>query len=153
MAGSSAANPHSASAAVRAKSPAVSMLGDKGTMPSFSHLPTLVLRPNVPQKAAGTRTEPEVSEPKASWQAPIHNDTGAPELEPPGTRCCWVSNGLTGTGQWGLVPKPPKANSTVWVLPQTWAPTFVRRSTKVPEVSNSFSAKGEPAKVSKPVTA
>ncbi len=88
MAGSSTAKPHSASAALKAKRPAVSTLGARGTIPSFSHRPTLVLRPNVPQNAAGTRTEPAVSEPKASWQAPIHNDTGAPELEPPGTRCC-----------------------------------------------------------------
>ena len=97
--GSSTANPQQASAALRASKPAVSTLGERGTIPSFSHLPALVLRPKVPQNAAGTRTEPEVSEPKASWQAPIHNDTGAPELEPPGTRCSCVSNGLTGTGQ------------------------------------------------------
>ena len=66
VSGSSTANPQHASAALRASKPAVSTLGESGTMPSFSHLPALVLRPKVPQNAAGTLTEPEVSEPKAN---------------------------------------------------------------------------------------
>ncbi len=66
---------------------------------------------------AGMRTEPAVSVPSARQAVPLISETPAPELEPPGVRCAWLSQGLRGAPQWALVPSPPKANSTVWVFP------------------------------------
>ena len=47
--------------------------------------PTVVFRPVVPQRAAGMRTEPPVSLPRAMGTSPEATATAEPLLEPPGT--------------------------------------------------------------------
>ena len=39
------------------------------------------------------------------------------------------AQGLRGAPSRALVPQPPRANSTIWVLPRTMAPASTRRST------------------------
>lgn len=54
-----------ASAAEWVSGPMLSSVGDSGNTPAVGQRPTVVLWPKVPQKAAGRRTEPPVSEPIA----------------------------------------------------------------------------------------
>jgi hypothetical protein len=113
----------------------------------------LVFTPTVPVSDAGTRTEPAVSLPSAIIAVPVCRLTPAPALEPPGARCRSASQGLRGVPQCGLVPTPPKANSTVWVLPGIVARPRRSAVTTGPSVSHfSGSARGAPAKVGYPET-
>src|SRR6476469_3210656 len=73
------------------------------------------LNPTRPQKAAGTRTEPEVSVPTARSTIPAATATAEPEEEPPGIRS--GASGLTGLPKCGFSPSPEKANSLWFVLP------------------------------------
>ena len=69
-----------------------------------------------------------------------------PLLEPPGTRCVCRSQGFHGVPITVLVPQPPKANSTVWVLPMITAPAARRRSTTVAVRLDSLAGRArEPA--------
>ena len=61
--GSSISIPVTRPATVRAIGPTVSKLGASGQTPSSGMRPQVVLRPAVPQQAAGMRTEPPVSLP------------------------------------------------------------------------------------------
>jgi hypothetical protein len=55
--------------------------------------------------------------------------TPVPLDEPPGTRCVFRSQGFHGAPISGLVPQPPKANSTMCSLPSGTMPAAVSRST------------------------
>src|SRR5215475_13955035 len=89
--------------------------------------PGLVRKPTTPQKAAGVRSEPPVSEPWAIGPIPVARATAAPPLEPP-----QVSAGFHGfrvAPNTVLKVLPPAPNSGVLVLPSTMAPAALRRST------------------------
>ena len=97
--------------------PGVSRVGLRGTSPSVGQRPYVFFMPTVPVSEAGERIEAAVSLPNATTAEPSHRLTPAPQEEPPGTRTVSASQGFTGVPQWGLLPKPPKASSTVCVLP------------------------------------
>ena len=61
--GSSSSMPSASPATSRAIGPTVSKLGERGQTPSSGIRPQVVLRPAVPQQAAGILTEPPVSLP------------------------------------------------------------------------------------------
>ncbi len=100
-------------------------------MPCVLMRPTVVLSPTSPQKAAGRRTDPPVSVPIPAAARAAAVATAEPLLEPPGTRWVPRSHGFQGVPQCSLVPQPPKASSTVCVLPMTIAPAAMRRRTTV----------------------
>ena len=87
------------------------------------------LNPTTPQSAAGWRTEPPVSEPRASGTLPAATAAAEPPLEPPGTvpRCQGLRVGLKAEPS----HEEPIANSSRLVLPITTAPAASRRSTAV----------------------
>ncbi len=150
--GSSASKATMASATVRVRKPAVSSVRLKGTMPSVDQRPAVVLRPTVPVHAAGMRTLPAVSVPKARAALPSIRLTPAPALEPPGTRCSFGSHGLRGVPR-GFVPMPPKASSTVRVLPVgTASMSRVRRTTGPASSKRLGSCTAVPPVVGKPGT-
>ncbi len=152
--GSIAAKASATSATLRARTPGVSKVWLNGTMPSVDQRPAVTLRPTVPVALAGIRTEPAVSVPSAISAEPSSNATPAPLDEPPGERSCATSQGLRGQPQCALTPVPPKANSTMWVLP-TKTPAW-RRNAAITGPSCSQRAgkrRGLPAKVGMPATA
>src|SRR5215471_6199295 len=94
--GSSAAKPNAASAMLRAKIPGVSKVWLNGTMPSLDQRSLVIFKPALPVIAAGRRTEPAVSLPKANSAEPSHSEMPAPLDDPPGERCALASQGLYG---------------------------------------------------------
>jgi hypothetical protein len=72
------------SAAVAVKRPTVSSEGAKGITPSRESNPKLGLKPQMPQKEAGRRTEPSVCEPSANGTMPAATAAAEPEELPPG---------------------------------------------------------------------
>src|SRR5205807_10371251 len=84
-----------------------------------------------PHQAAGRRTEPPVSVPIAQGASPAATDTPEPLLDPPGVRGTAGSHGFQGVPRCWLVPQPPIANSTVWVLPRTMRPAAISRRARV----------------------
>ncbi len=91
--------------------------------------PIVVLRPVRPHQDAGSRTEPPVSVPIAQGAKPAATATPEPLLDPPGVRCDLAGpTGSTACRRCWLVPQPPIANSTVWVLPSTIMPGAKKRS-------------------------
>src|SRR6266513_6136567 len=91
----------------------------------------VVLSPVRPQNEAGSRTEPPVSVPIAQGASRAATATPEPLLEPPGVRATSGSHGFHGVPMCWLVPQPPIANSTVWVLPMTIIPAAIRRRARV----------------------
>src|SRR5271169_281991 len=95
--------------------------------------------PTTPQRAAGWRIDPPVSEPSASGAKPAATAAADPPLDPPGTRLA----------SWGLCVGPehefsvelPMANSSMFVLPSTTAPAPRRRSTTVASYGGRHPAK------------
>src|SRR6516164_10511751 len=87
--------------------------------------PIVVLRPVMPHQDAGTRTEPPVSVPTAQGTNRAATATAEPLLDPPGVRWMALSQGFHGAPRCWLVPQPPKANSTVWVLPRMIMPALI----------------------------
>ena len=95
---------------------------------------------------AGILIDPPVSDPSARNAEPSHRLTPAPLDDPPGTRWTFASHGLRGVPQCVLIPKPPKANSTVWVLPVITAACRRRAWITGPSASHSSGNRlGEPA--------
>ena len=86
----------------------------------------MVRKPTTPQKAAGVRSEPPVSEPWASGPIPVASATAAPPLEPPQVSAGF--HGLRVAPNTALKVLPPAPNSGVLVLPTTMAPAALRRS-------------------------
>ncbi len=87
------------------------------------------MRPTTPQKLAGWRIEPPVSEPSAIWTSPDATAAAEPPELPPGTRP--VSQGLQVGWKAELSVELPKANSSMFVLPIGVAPASSRRCTHV----------------------
>ena len=85
----------------------------------------------MPHQDAGRRTEPPVSVPTAQGASPAATATPEPLLEPPGVRLRCGSQGFQGVPRRVLVPHPPMANSTVWVLPSTIMPCAISRRARV----------------------
>src|SRR5579872_606081 len=89
------------------------------------------MSPTTPQKAAGWRMEPPVSEPSAATERPAATAAADPPLEPPGTR--ERSRGLR-TGPYAEFSlDEPMANSSQLSLPSTMAPAASSRDTAVHE--------------------
>ena len=103
--GSSSCIPATRPATSRAIGPTVSMLGASGHTPASGIRPQVVLRPAIPQHAAGIRIEPPVSEPYETSASPLATATADPLDEPPGTRS--GSSGLTGVPKAALIPLIP----------------------------------------------
>src|SRR5689334_11975040 len=83
----------------------------------------------MPQNAAGWRTDPPVSEPRATGTMPAATAAAEPPDEPPGTR-----SGATGfrVGPYALCSvDDPIANSSMFVLPNGIAPAARSRRTTV----------------------
>ena len=72
--------------------PMVSNQADTGTDPRHEMRPMVGLSPATPQKAAGMRIEPPVSEPMEPTHMSAASEAPDPPLDPPGTRL--VSQGL-----------------------------------------------------------
>ena len=75
------------------------------------------------------RTEPPVSLPMPAGASRAATATPVPLDEPPGVRWVLRSQGFHGAPISGLVPQPPKANSTMCSLPSGNMPAAVSRST------------------------
>ena len=81
------------------------MLGASGHTPVSGIRPQVVLRPVMPQHAAGMRIDPPVSDPYATSASPLATATAEPLEDPPGTRS--GSSGLTGVPKAALIPLIP----------------------------------------------
>ena len=103
-----------------ANQPNVSKLGASCMAPSSEMRPCVVRRPISPQKLAGARIEPPVSEPVAMSASLPATATADPDDEPPVTRS--GAAGFTGNGKCAFWPNSAKASSSVWVLPTKRAP-------------------------------
>ena len=75
-----------ASRTERVTAQTVSRLVERGTAPVAGTSRAVLLKPTMPQSAAGIRIEPPVSEPSPTKAAPVATDTAAPDEEPPGMR-------------------------------------------------------------------
>src|SRR4051812_16030764 len=130
--GSTPAIPSSATAAsstVLPNTPMWSSDDAKATSPNRLTRPYVGFTPTTPQKAAGWRTEPPVSEPSAIEAMPDATATAEPPDEPPGTR-----SGAIGffVGPYALCSvDEPIANSSMFVLPKGIAPAARSRFTTV----------------------
>src|SRR5688500_12759147 len=93
------------SSAVRANGPTVSSVNESGMQ--FARLTRLLvgLKPEVPQKCAGRRIEPPVSEPSAAGTSRAPTAEPEPEDEPPVMRV--GSHGLQTWPVWTLWPVGP----------------------------------------------
>ena len=68
---------------MRASGPTVSSDCDSGIAPARLTRPTVVFKPVTPQKCAGIRTEPPVSEPNAANVSRAATAAPDPDDEPP----------------------------------------------------------------------
>ena len=62
------------------------MPGGGGTCPRIGSPPQVGLSAHTPQKFAGTRSDPPMSEPISSGVMPVASAAAAPPDDPPGTR-------------------------------------------------------------------
>ncbi len=62
------------------------MPGGGGTWPRIGSTPQLGLSAQTPQKLAGWRSDPPMSEPISSGVMPVASAAAAPPDDPPGTR-------------------------------------------------------------------
>src|SRR5262245_10314006 len=85
--------------------------------------------PTTPQSAAGWRTDPPVSDPKAKGAKPAATDAAEPPLEPPGTRDTSFGFRVGPNAEFSV--DEPIANSSRLVLPMTTAPASRKRVTTV----------------------
>src|SRR5919107_5928099 len=118
-----------ASSTVAPKTPTWSSDDANATKPNRLTRPYVGFTPTMPQNAAGCRTEPPVSEPRAIGTIPEATATAEPPDEPPGTR-----SGAIGffVGPYALCSvDEPIANSSMFVLPNGIAPASRRRFTTV----------------------
>ena len=102
------------SCTVLVNGPTVSKFGHKGITPSKDKRPCEVFSPTILFHAAGTRTEPPVSEPMLAESKFKDVDTAAPEEEPPGAGV--HSREFGGVAVLGLIPNPENASSVICVL-------------------------------------
>ena len=112
--------PSSTAATSAPSGPTVSMEGASGYTPSSGTRPQVVFRPAIPQQAAGIRTEPPVSVPRAASASPRAIATAEPLDDPPGTRRGSV--GFSGVPSHGFTPLADQHSSVRLVLPTIRAP-------------------------------
>ena len=86
------------------------------------------LKPAMPQNAAGTRIEPDVSVPIAPGTTPAATATAEPDDEPPG-HPARARAGSTGVPKCGFRPSPENASSLRFVLPTQTIPAAASRAT------------------------
>jgi hypothetical protein len=115
------------SATVRAIGPVTLMVSHASARGWCGTSPGEVRNPTTPQKAAGIRSDPPVSEPCAIGPMPVASATAAPPLDPPQVRSGF--QGFRVGPKRALNVLPPAPNSGVLVLPTTMAPASSRRST------------------------
>ena len=87
------------------------------------------LNPTKLCQAAGILTEPAVSVPTDIGAKPEYTAVADPVLEPPGAKFCLLNIKFLGNLYELLMPKPPKANSTVLVLARVTKPFFFAKVT------------------------
>src|SRR4051812_20698012 len=109
--------------------PIWSTLDPNATRPLRLMRPYVGLSPTTPQSAAGWRTEPPVSEPRAAGTMRAATATAEPPDEPPGTRV--GSHGLRAGPNAECSVDEPIANSSRFVLPTTLHPPARSRATAV----------------------
>src|SRR6185437_4646652 len=71
------------SAALRAKAPTVSRVGESGIAPVTGTKPYVGFQAVTPQQCAGMRREPPVSDPSATTTDPLATAAAEPDEEPP----------------------------------------------------------------------
>src|ERR1700759_4595776 len=118
--GSIRPTPSSIAATSAPSGPTVSRDGASGYTPSSGTRPQVVFRPAIPQQAAGIRTEPPVSVPRATSASPAATATAEPLDEPPGSRL--GSAGFTGVPDQGFTPLADQHSPVRLVLPTIRAP-------------------------------
>src|SRR6266567_6225721 len=118
--GSTSRMPSSTAATSAPSGPTVSIEGASGYTPSSGTRPQVVFRPAIPQQAAGIRTEPPVSVPRATSASPAATATAEPLDDPPGSRP--GSSGLAGVPDHGFTPLADQHSSVRLVLPTIRAP-------------------------------
>ena len=89
--------------------------------------PELGMKPAMPQKDAGPRIDPPVSDPSAQGTRPAATAAPEPLDEPPANRSS--AQGLRTGGQGRSKEGPPCANSCVASLPSSSAPAALSRVT------------------------
>ena len=93
-----------ASSTERHSGPTVSCVPERGKIPPIGSRPPEDLAPTIPQKAAGMRIEPPVSEPSAQGTSPPATAAPDPEEEPPGACAAPGAAGLRGVPKCGFWP-------------------------------------------------
>src|SRR6478735_2749999 len=141
--GSISRMPSSTAATSAPSGPTVSMDGASGYTPSSGTRPQVVFRPAIPQQAAGIRTEPPVSVPRATSASPAATATAEPLDDPPGSRP--GSSGFTGVPDHEFTPLADQHSSVRLVLPTIRAPA--RRAAAT---TGASAITGHPAVVGRP---
>ena len=85
--------------------------------------------PTIPQKAAGWRIEPPVSDPSAAAQSPADTAAAEPPEDPPGTQSAFQGLRVVLVELFSV--DEPMANSSRLVLPITIAPAEINFATAV----------------------
>ena len=146
----STANSRSASRALRAIGPTVSVVHDSGKTPVRGIAPAVGLSPVSPHHAEGRRTDPPTSVPSAHGTARAATAAADPVDDPPAQRS--RSHGLRTAPKRGGCG-PPTANSVVASLLTAMAPASSRRRTTVADaVAGASPWHHEPAVVGTPAT-
>jgi hypothetical protein len=151
--GSMSRMPSSTAAMSRPIGPTVSSDGASGYTPFTDTRPHVVFSPVTPQQAAGMRTEPPVSVPKATSASPVATATADPLEEPPGTRR--GSLGFTGVPAQWFTPLADQHSSVSPVFPAIRAPCSRADATTAASLAagSAISATtGHPAVVGTPAT-
>ncbi len=104
--------------------------------PSRETRPKPGFRPLTPQKEAGIRIEPPVSEPRATGTIRAAVAAAEPPLDPPVSRP--GSHGLCVGPQADTAFVPPAASSCWFVFPRMTAPAAWRRRTTTESASGTF---------------
>ena len=127
-----------ASAVSVVNGPIWSRLEANATSPQRLTWPYDGLNPVTPQKAAGCRMDPPVSEPRATGTSPAATAAALPPEEPPGTRD--GSAGFLTGPKWHVSVEDPMANSSQFTLPTTTAPASCSRVTTVASKGERYSS-------------
>src|SRR6266568_5034967 len=143
--------PSSAAATSAPSGPTVSRDGASGYTPSTGTRPQVVFRPAIPQQAAGIRTEPPVSVPRATSASPAATATAEPLDDPPGSRR--GSAGFAGVPDHGFTPLADQHSSVRLVLPTIRAPARRAAATTAASLAAGLASSAttwQPAVVGRP---
>jgi hypothetical protein len=139
-----------ASPTVGAMTPTAMIVKAVGGTPVRAVRPTVGRSAATPHSAAGTRTLPPPSMPRAKAATPAATAAAEPEEEPPAWRA--GSCGLRGVPQCGLRPVMPTPTSWQLALPSRMAPAARRAATQgaSPATGRTEARKDVPAVVGWP---